>query len=155
MLVKSKLALLILTMLLLSSALTTACRSQPAGSQSEPAAHHSHSMAGLERMPAQVREAAIPVQEAYQFAVANPDILSQLPCYCGCGGMGHDNNYDCYVAATNENGWIEYDNHALNCTICIDITQDAMRLLDEGQSMTEIKSYVDNTYARYGPSNMH
>jgi hypothetical protein len=36
----------------------------------------------------------------------------------------------------------------------VDITQDAMRLLDEGKSVPEIKAYVDQTYAKYGPSNM-
>ena len=147
---KSKLVLLILTMLLLTSGLTTACQSQTAG-HSEG---HTYELAGLEQMPYQVKQAPIAVQQAYQFAVANPDILSQLPCYCGCGGMGHGSNYACYVAGLNEDGTVQYDNHAIGCSICVDITLDTMRLLDEGQSTAEIKAYVDSTYARYGPSNM-
>ena len=147
---KSKLALLILALLFLSSGLTTACQSQTAGHTEG----HTYTMAGLEQMPYQVKQAPVAVQQAYQFAVANPDILSQLPCYCGCGGMGHHSNYACYVAGLNEDGSVQYDNHAIGCSICVDITLDTMRLLDEGQSTAEIKTYVDSTYARYGPSNM-
>jgi hypothetical protein len=29
-----------------------------------------------------------------------------------------------------------------------------MRLLDEGQSVPEIREYIDRTYSKYGPSNM-
>jgi hypothetical protein len=47
-----------------------------------------------------------------------------------------------------------YDTHALGCSICLDITQDTMRLLAQGQSVSEIKAYVDQTYAQFGPSNM-
>jgi hypothetical protein len=147
---KSKLALLILALLFLSSGLTSACQSQTAGHTEG----HTYTMADLEQMPYQVKQAPVAVQQAYQFAVANPDILSQLPCYCGCGGMGHHSNYACYVAGLNEDGSAQYDNHAISCSICVDITLDTMRLLDEGQSTAEIKSYVDSTYARYGPSNM-
>lgn len=115
---------------------------------------HSFSMASMSGMPDDVKQAPVSVQQAYQFAVANPDVLRQLPCYCGCGSMGHTSNYSCYVSGKDEAGEITFDSHALGCSICVDITQDAMRLLDEGKSVPEIRSYVDSTYARYGPSNM-
>ena len=51
-------------------------------------------------------------------------------------------------------GKVEYDNHALGCSICVDITQDAMRLNKEGKSVSEIRAYVDATYSKYGPTNM-
>ena len=111
-------------------------------------------MAPLDDMPAEVRAAPIPVREAYQFAVANPEITSSIPCYCGCGAMGHTSNYACYVAGQDPQGRIAYDNHALGCSICVDITQDAMRLAGEGKSAEAIFGYIDATYARYGPSNM-
>jgi hypothetical protein len=111
-------------------------------------------MADMENMPAEVRLAPVTVQEAYQFNVANPDVMSQIPCYCGCGAMGHASNYDCYVAGKNEDGSIAYDTHALGCSICVDITQDTMRLLKEGKTVPQIKAYIDQTYAQYGPSNM-
>jgi hypothetical protein len=111
-------------------------------------------MGSMEGMPAEVLAAPLIVQQAYQFNVANPDVMTHIPCYCGCGAMGHKSNYDCYVAGKNEDGSIKYDTHALGCSICVDITQDTMRLLKEGQSVEQIKAYVDQTYAQYGPSNM-
>ncbi len=111
-------------------------------------------MASLKDMPADVQSAPVEVREAYQFAVANPDILMQIPCYCGCGAIGHKSNYDCYVSDVNADGTLAYDSHALGCSICVDITQDTMRLLREGKAVNEIRNYVDSTYAQYGPSNM-
>ncbi len=111
-------------------------------------------MASMAGMPAEVRAAPVTVQQAYQFNAANPDIMSHIPCYCGCGAMGHKSNYDCYVDGVNEDGTIKYDTHALGCSICVDITQDTMRLLKEGKNRQQIKAYVDQTYSQYGPSNM-
>lgn len=119
-----------------------------------PTGHPGLEMASMEGMPEEVRAAPVTVQEAYQFAAANPDILSQVPCYCGCGSMGHKSNYDCYVAGKAEDGTVTYDPHALGCSICVDITQDTMRLLKEGKTIEQIRSYIDQTYAQYGPSNM-
>ena len=101
-----------------------------------------------------MQQAPRTVREAYQFAVANPEVLKQLPCYCGCGGMGHTSNYACYVAGEEADGSLKFDGHALGCSICVDITQDAMRMLEDGQSVPEIRAYVDQTYSRFGPSNM-
>ncbi len=111
-------------------------------------------MASLEEMPAEVQSAPVSVQQAYQFAFANPDVLEQLPCYCGCGAMGHTSNYACYASGVDPNGAPIYDAHAQGCSICVDITLDAMRLLKQDKSVAEIRSYVDQTYAKYGPSNM-
>jgi hypothetical protein len=112
------------------------------------------SMAPMADMPAEVQAAPVSVQEAYRFAAANSEILSHIPCYCGCGAMGHTSNYACYVSGKNEDGSLAFDTHALGCSICVDITQDSMRLLKEGKSVAEILAYVDQTYSQYGPSNM-
>lgn len=117
---------------------------------STQATEHNFALAPLSEMPEAVRQAPATVQEAYQFAVANPDVTSQIPCYCGCGAMGHTSNYACFVA-DDSNGEIAFDEHALGCSICVDIAQDTMRLLDEGQSVDEIFTYVDNSYSRFGP----
>ena len=120
------------------------------------AAHTEHelSMAPLSQMPAEVQTASTVTREAYQFAVANPAAMQQVPCYCGCGAMGHTSNYSCYVQSVDANGAITFDSHALGCSICVDITQDAMRFMREGKSLQDIRAYVDKTYSRYGPSNM-
>lgn len=111
-------------------------------------------MAPMADMPADVQAAPASVQEAYRFAAANPEVLMQIPCYCGCGAIGHTSNYACYVSGKEEDGGLSFDSHALGCSICVDITQDTMRLLNNGKSVAEIRSYVDQTYSQYGPSNM-
>ena len=111
-------------------------------------------MASLNDMPAEVKAAPVTVQQTYQFAVANPEIMKQIPCYCGCGAMGHASNYACYVSNVDANGTVSYDTHALGCSICVDITQDTMRLLKQDKTTSEIKLYIDQTYSQYGPSNI-
>lgn len=139
-----KLILLSLISILLLASLP-ACSSQT---------HDNLAMAPLDQMPAEVQSAPVSVQQAYQFAVANPDAMKQIPCYCGCGAMGHTSNYSCYVQSVDSKGTITFDNHALGCSICVDITQDVMRLQREGKSIQEIRAYVDTTYSQYGPSNI-
>ncbi len=111
-------------------------------------------MLPLDKMPAEVQSAPVMVQQAYQFASANPDVMKGIPCYCGCGNIGHTSNYSCYVQSTDAKGNLTFDNHALGCSLCVTITQDAMRLLKEGKTVPQIKAYVDATYGNYGTSNM-
>ena len=141
--------------LLILAGLLVALGTLPAGcAAGQTPVPHELAMAPMADMPADVQAAPAPVREAYQFAAANPDVLSQVPCYCGCGALGHVNNYDCYFTGQPDDGSQAFESHALNCIICVDITQDAMRLLREGKSPAEIRDYVDTNYSRYGPSNM-
>lgn len=110
-------------------------------------------MASIDIMPQEVKAAPKVVREAYQFAVANPNVLKQLPCFCGCGGMGHTSNYSCYVMEMPD-GRSHFDGHALGCSICVDIALDAKRLMEKGATVPETRVYVDAMYAQYGPSNM-
>jgi len=137
-----------ITFLVLST-LVAACNSKPA--QQEAATYE---LAPLASMPLDVQNAPEVVRTSYQFAVANPEILTQLPCYCGCGGMGHTSNYSCYVSEQNPDGSVMFDDHALGCSICVDITRDAMRMLDDGKTIPVIQSYINQTYSAFGPSNM-
>jgi hypothetical protein len=146
---KSGKFLIIILLFVLITTIMAAC-----SGNSQAQGGDAFAMASLAQMPEDVRRAPVTVQQAYQFAVANPDVLQQIPCYCGCGAMGHTSNYACYVSGVNGDGKISFDTHALGCSICVDITQDAMRLLKEGKSVAEIKSYVDQTYSQYGPSNI-
>jgi hypothetical protein len=112
-----------------------------------------HSMA-LDQMPPEVQSAPRSVQTAYQFAADNPDVMKGVPCYCGCGSIGHTSNYACYVSQVDSAGTITFDRHAQGCSLCVDITQDTIRLLGQGKSVPQIKAYVDSTYSKYGTSNM-
>jgi hypothetical protein len=125
------------------------------GCSSQSEAGESHlNMASMDLMPAEVQSAPVSVQQAYQFNVANPDIMENIPCYCGCGNVGHKSNYDCYVADVEAGGQIKFDSHALGCSICVDITQDVMRMLQDGKSPQDARAYIDATYSKYGPSNI-
>lgn len=111
-------------------------------------------MLPMDQLPVEVRSAPVIVQEAYQFSAANPDVMKDIPCYCGCGSIGHESNYACYISAMDDKGNLTFDNHALGCSICVDITQDVMRMLQEGKSPQEARTYIDATYSKYGPSNI-
>jgi hypothetical protein len=63
-------------------------------------------LAPVSQLSDKVRAAPPLVQEAYRFAIANPEILSQLPCYCGCGNMGHESDLDCFVKEFNPDGTV-------------------------------------------------
>ena len=141
-----RVSLLLVTMIIILSGALSACSTKTAG--------HSFPMASMDGMPAEVQSAPVTVKQAYQFAAANPDVMTHIPCYCGCGSMGHTSNYSCYISSASEDGTLTYDNHALGCSICVDITQDAVRMLKQGKSVSEIRAYVDQTYAKYSSSNM-
>jgi hypothetical protein len=111
-------------------------------------------MAPMSDMPISLQQAPVSVREAYQFAVANPEALKNVPCYCGCGAVGHTSNYACYVTEVKPGGEIVFDQHALGCSICVDITQDVMKLIRQGKSPQEIRTAIDATFSQYGPSNM-
>ena len=44
------------------------------------------------------------VTAVYRFAAEHPEVLSYVPCYCGCGGAGHRGSDDCFVTARAANG---------------------------------------------------
>jgi hypothetical protein len=104
-------------------------------------------------LPAFLTTAAPRVREAYRFAMANPDALKTVPCYCGCGKMGHTSNLSCFVQRSSTN-WetIELDEHAAGCGICVDIAQDVMRMTAEGKQPIEISHSIDATYSSFGPA---
>jgi hypothetical protein len=68
-------------------------------------------LAPLSTLSEELQQAPVHIQEAYRFAVANPELLQQIPCYCGCGVVGHMSNYDCYIAGMNPDGSPQFDTH--------------------------------------------
>jgi len=110
-------------------------------------------MAPVRDLPRDVQNAPTTVREAYQFAVANPEVLKQIPCYCGCGSVGHTSNYSCYVQSYEVGNFV-FDTHALGCGICVDIARDAMQMYKNGKPMAEIGTAIADEYSQYGPSNL-
>jgi len=70
--------------------------------------------------------------KAYEYATEHPEILEQIPCYCGCGqhgseaseGKPHRFLRDCFI---NDNGI--YDNHASFCDVCVGINSKVQSLI--------------------------
>jgi hypothetical protein len=46
------------------------------------------------------------VLEAYLFAAKHPEVLSYMPCYCGCEDprSAHKSNYDCFIDIIDRTG---------------------------------------------------
>ncbi len=72
---------------------------------------------------------------AYRYATEHPEVLEQLPCYCGCGQHGSETSdgkphrflRDCFI---NDRG--EYDSHASTCDVCIGLAMRAQNNFPSG-----------------------
>ena len=63
--------------------------------------------AGLPPLPTFPFPAALPmpvVRAVYTFAAVHPEVLSKVPCFCGCENRGHRHNDDCFVAGRDAAG---------------------------------------------------
>lgn len=130
---------------ILISSLVSAC----AGGAAQPALQ----MAPESQLPTEIKDAPANVKEAYRFAVANPELMKKIPCFCGCVAGGHTSNYACYVTEDGSPaGVLQYDNHALGCGICVDITQDVMKMVQEGKTVDEMRAIINDRYGNFGPS---
>jgi hypothetical protein len=60
-----------------------------------------------------VRPAEV-VRAVYKFAAEHPEVLSYVPCYCGCERSGHRGNDDCFVMGRNAKGDVtEWEPHGM------------------------------------------
>ena len=74
---------------------------------SAPAPSSSSSSSDLPPLPKVPFPAARPmpiVEAVYRFAAVHPEVLSRMPCFCGCENRGHRHNDDCFVASRDERG---------------------------------------------------
>ena len=62
-------------------------------------------------LPSFARKGGAKVEAAYRYAVEHGEILQYIPCFCGCGGIGHMHNADCYVAERLPGGVITFTSH--------------------------------------------
>lgn len=95
--------------------------------------------------PAYVRANAA-TEEAYAFALAHPQIVQWMPCYCGCAAMGHGSNLDCYYKHGQPGDKAVFEEHASFCDICVKITLKTKELNAEGRSLREIRQVIDQTF---------
>ena len=112
---------------------------------------HRYKLAPESILPADIRQAPVEVREAYRFAIANRDVLRYIPCYCGCGDQGHTSNASCYFQDNSTPEKPIFDRMSLGCSVCIGITRDVMKMMDQGKSLKEMRSQIEKTYSKYGP----
>ena len=76
--------------------------------------HKQENLPPLPFVPAPPARPADVVRAVYQFAAEHPEVLSYVPCYCGCERSGHRGNEDCFVTARAENGDVtEWEPHGM------------------------------------------
>jgi hypothetical protein len=64
------------------------------------------------QFPAWIQISGPKARRAYTQAVAYQKELQYIPCYCGCGNMGHKAVVDCHIADIADDGSIAYDRHS-------------------------------------------
>ncbi len=92
--------------------------------------------------------------KAYTYATLHPDILEQIPCYCGCGehgseasnGKPHRFLRDCFI---NDN-W-QYDDHGSNCDTCQALASKVQDYLASGKTLKEARDLIDQEYGSKYP----
>jgi hypothetical protein len=98
-------------------------------------------------VPAAMHHAGERAEAAYHAAIDAPEVLASVPCTCGCETLGHQNNLDCYIDDVYSDGTINYSTHGLYCTICQEITRDAVAGADAGMSPSALHDMI---VAKYG-----
>ena len=87
------------------------------------------------------------IRTVYGIAAQIQDVLSWIPCYCGCGdSAGHKNNLNCFINEAREDGSIEWDDHGTRCGVCLTIAVESAQMKQDGKSLTEIRSAIDEKY---------
>jgi hypothetical protein len=76
-------------------------------------------------------------QAAYQVAKDMPEVLAELPCFCGCmTALGHESNLFCFR-----------DEHGSGCNICEDVALEARDLHQKGLTIEKIKETIRQHFA--------
>jgi hypothetical protein len=90
-------------------------------------------------------------EAAYSYALYHPQVIEWMPCYCGCVGMGHQSNLDCYLKPATPGKATEFEEHASFCDICVQTTLLAKQMSEQGKSLREIRQAVDETFGGNAP----
>jgi hypothetical protein len=93
------------------------------------------------------------IRAAYRFAAEHPEVLSYVPCFCGCERAGHRGNEDCFVRERAVNGdVIAWDDHGMECAVCLDVADRSRKLFAEGKSPVDIRATIEKEFGGHGPS---
>lgn len=101
--------------------------------------------AGEREFPAYAYNSAATLA-GYKAAVAHPDQIKYIPCYCGCGGAeGHQSLKECFF---KPNG--DLNEHASGCHICVGEAADVAKWLDDGRTLKDIRTAIENKWGKDG-----
>jgi len=118
-----------------------------------------HKQANLPPIPFQAYTPPRPpdvVRAAYVFAAEHPEILSYVPCFCGCERSGHKGNEDCFVARRDAAGdVVEWEPHGLDCAVCLDVARDAQQMYSSGASVRDIRAAIEKKWASAAARGTH
>lgn len=65
-------------------------------------------------LPDYVLNTSEKIQETYVMAATYPEVVAQVPCYCGCAMDGHKSNLDCFIGQVGEENAVEeWDAHGI------------------------------------------
>lgn len=88
------------------------------------------------------------VVAAYEFVDRHAELVSHIPCYCGCGkSLGHGSLRDCYLKRDGSG----YEAHASVCYVCLEEAGDIEQLVAAGEGLSAIRAWIDKEYSRFGP----
>ena len=83
---------------------------------------------------------------------ADHEILSYVPCFCGCERSGHGANHDCFVKQRAENGdVVAWDEHGVECAVCIDVANRSRQMFESGASVRDIRAAIDKEFGANAP----
>lgn len=87
------------------------------------------------------------VRAAYKFAAEHPEILSYVPCFCGCERSGHRGNEDCFVRTRDVNGdVVQWEEHGMECAVCLDVATRSLQLYTSGATVSDIRAAVEKEF---------
>jgi hypothetical protein len=147
-----------LMMLMMAVAFTVSACSGAAkeAAHTEHAEHAEHAHGDLQEktasadvLPSFLNSQREEIRLVYQLAGKATDILQWIPCYCGCGeSAGHQSNLNCFIQKRNSDGSVVWDDHGTRCGVCLQIAVEAVKLKQEGKSLKEIRTMIDNSYEK-------
>jgi hypothetical protein len=88
------------------------------------------------------------ITAAYMFAAEHPEVLTYVPCFCGCERSGHRGNEDCFVKSRAANGDVsQWEPHGMECNVCVDVATQAKQMYSSGASVRDIRAAVEQKWA--------
>jgi hypothetical protein len=87
------------------------------------------------------------IQDTYRFAAEHPEVLSYVPCFCGCDQSGHRSSEDCFVKARSKNGDVtEWNEHGIACAMCLAVAEQAKKMCAAGASLSDVRADIERRY---------